>query len=139
MIMDQSEFIRRLEELAELKRQKVPKGPGLREAEYPDKIFRHGYEFDISVDDNPTQSYVIHKLKQHPRACEDCGDVCVDRRVERKLNTSPTPHWKSRCTACNLYLDPTTGKFELNGWGAKSVYQSLYTPKKPRKKSQGDK
>jgi hypothetical protein len=114
--MDPELFKKRLEEFAELKQAKVPRAAGRAEAtQEPEIIERGGKSFAIHLKDNPTLNWEIKKLKPHIAVCESCHDVATDRRIEHKLNETPYKHWRSRCTACEMYKHPVTGKFCLTG------------------------
>ena len=113
--MDPELFRKKLEEFAELKQVKTPKTAAIRESDGPETVFRGGAEFSVEADNNPTLNWEIKKLKPHIAVCEDCHDVTTDRRIEHKLNDTPYKHWRSRCTACEMYKDPATGKFCMTG------------------------
>ena len=113
--MDPELFKKRLEEFAELKQSKVPRSAGRAEATDPEIIERGGQTFSIHLKNNPTLNWEIAKLKPHIAVCEDCHDVTTNRRIEHKLNETPNKHWRSRCSACNLYKHPVTGKFSMTG------------------------
>ncbi len=112
--MENELFIKRLQELAEVKRLKPPRHPNLREADSPEPVFRNGYEFVVTKDDNPTLSYEIVKLKPIVKDCEDCGKCSVENRsVQKKLYSFPYAHWRESCGHCKLTKDPETGEFSI--------------------------
>lgn len=58
------------------------------------------------------------------RACEDCNDIVRDRRINYHKAHTPSTHWKSKCTACGLYKNPVTDKFELTSLQLISLLKS---------------
>lgn len=55
----------------------------------------------------------VKQIIQQPQPCQDCDRICKGqpRREHRLIN--PT-EWRTRCTECHQYLNPYTGKFDLN-------------------------
>jgi len=139
--MDPELFKKQLEQFAELKQMKVPRVASRAESTEPEIIERAGQSFAIDLKDNPTIAWEIKKLKPHVAVCEDCHDVVTNRRIEHKLNETPYKHWRSRCSACDMYNDPATGKFCMSGHefraylctaeASKSLSRSLF--RKPTK------
>lgn len=63
---------------------------------------------------NSTWPVRVKELLAKPRVCEDCGLVCVDRRVEYRRFHHPIPYWRRMCSICKLACDPETGQFTVN-------------------------
>jgi hypothetical protein len=111
--MEQNKFFEKLSEFAELRKVKVAKSAGLREADTACDIFRNGETFIIDKDNNSTWAWEIKKLKPIIKPCEDCGQECKDRKVNKVLYTFPQRHWRRHCTGCNRVQHPDTGEFTL--------------------------
>jgi len=111
--MEHNTFIKRLEEVAEIKRVKLPKSAAYREADTACDIFRNGQMMIIDKDNNETCAYEIKRLKPIVKPCEDCGQECKDRRVNKSLYSFPIKHWRSHCSGCNRVKNPVTGVFDI--------------------------
>lgn len=121
--MEHEKFIKFLQEHAELEKVRVAANAGIREATEPEELFRQGHTFAITRKDNPTQSVKIKKLKHAHRACEDCGKICQDRRVWRRIVMNPQPsHWRETCSACNLSRHPETGEFVVSNANVFTIF-----------------
>ena len=111
--MNADEFKQQIEKYAELKQVKTPKSPAIRENDEPEVIYRGGEEFSVDVDNNPTLTWAVKKLKPHVAVCEDCCQVVENRRIEIQRYSNPIPHWRRHCTGCDKGMNPYTGKYEL--------------------------
>lgn len=123
--MDHEIFLKRLQELAEIKFVRVPKTGATREAREPDLIYRGGQEFEISVDHNPTLNLVVKKLKPCIKNCEDCGRKVRDRVVNKALYSFPVKHWRRHCSSCDSVWNPQTGCFDIDFRSAQPFFTSL--------------
>lgn len=114
--MEQEEFLRRLQEYAKIKQNYVPRTGAIREASEPCLIDRHGQTVEISLENNPTMSWVIDKIQIEPQECSDCGrELTNSRKITRQVYIKPKPHWRESCQNCSLTRDPETGCFTLKG------------------------
>ncbi len=129
--MDPNEFKRQLEQFAELKQVKVPRGPNLREADEPDTVFRNGEEFIITRENNPTLTYCIKKIKHQTRPCEDCGNAVTDRITHLRICQFPEPHWRETCQNCGMTRNPDTGEFDLKGQQASNYFTTAIKEQRP--------
>ena len=119
--MDNEEFLRRLNELAELKVIKVA-GPAQRKPDEHLIVWRNGQEYEIDDKANPTLYYRIKKIKDELRKCEDCGKKVKNRTISKKLYAFPVKHWRKLCNNCNMVQHPDTGKYCLLGAATQNVY-----------------
>ena len=112
-VMDPESFKQKLEQFAELKQMKVPRSAGIREADEPEVIERHGVSMTLESDNNPTIGWCIKNLKTVEEQCNDCGDSVKNRIVQHKLYFSPRKHWRENCKNCQMIRDPYTEEFTL--------------------------
>lgn len=122
--MEHDIFIQRLQELAEIKRVKVPKSGGLREADTACDIFRNGETFIIDKDNNSTWAYEIKKIRPIIQNCSDCGKECKDRKITKSVYIFPKRHWRTHCSGCNRVWNPETKQFDLLPTQAQSHFTS---------------
>ena len=94
--MDDKIFLQRLQELARIEYYVEPSAR------------------EKSRTKNSTWPVRVKELYSHPRVCEDCGLVCVDRRVEYRRFSQPIAYWRKICSICKLASDPETGRFTVN-------------------------
>lgn len=66
---------------------------------------------DLSMASNATLPIEITQIK--PKPCQHCERTVTDQVIKIKRHMTPTPHWRQRCSACRLYMNPFTNKFEL--------------------------
>ncbi len=128
--MDPKKFHDQLKQYGEVKYVSVPKSGNLREADEPDLIFRHGQEFEISKDDNPTLGLVLKKLHYEPKPCEDCGRLVENRVIQYKVLEFPEPHWRTSCKNCSKTQNPETGEFGLTSTQASNYFTQAIKDKK---------
>ena len=119
--MDNEEFLRRLNELAELQVIKVA-SPAKRKPEDEVIVWRNGQAIEIDDTDNPTLYYKIKKLKSDVRKCDDCSKKVKNRTVTKKLYAYPVKHWRKLCNNCNMFEHPDSGKYCLVGASTQNVY-----------------
>jgi hypothetical protein len=58
--------------------------------------------------------------------CDDCGrEIETSRTVQCRLTKSQAvkSHFKVKCSICNLYRNPDTGKFDLDYQEINSLYR----------------
>jgi hypothetical protein len=128
--MEHNTFIQRLSEFAELRKVKIPRSAGQREADTACDIFRNGETFIIDKDNNSTWAWEIKKLKPIIKPCEDCGKECKDRKVARTLYTFPERHWRQHCSSCNRVQDPETKQFDIFPIKAQNHFVALLKKKR---------
>lgn len=106
--MEDKQFEEKLLELAELKPKKPAKSPNFRVDENSGGEVRWRNQIiDVNEDQNPTLNYQLTKVKSQERPCSlGCGDIVKDQVTEHRWNLLPQPHWRTKCTNCNLYLSP---------------------------------
>ena len=113
--MEHEKFIEFLKQHAELDTVRVAANAGVREATAPEEIFRQGQVFAITRKNNPTFNIKIKKLKHEAKSCEDCGKMCLDRKIWRRIVGNPVhPHWRETCSSCNLTKHPETGTYSVS-------------------------
>jgi hypothetical protein len=132
--MDNEEFLKKLSELTEWHRPEFgpngSKSVSKRTKDVPEIIEECVDELEENKESEPqgpneSVPPVIIRLKPQKRNCDDCECVVTDRRVERKLHHTNKPHWREYCTACKLYKDPRTGRFELTAKQSQMIYQTV--------------
>ncbi|CAB5225733.1 hypothetical protein UFOVP758_10 [uncultured Caudovirales phage] len=112
--MKQEEFIERLSQIAELTAFRPPTTASQpRSKEDLLVIERQGEQLEIDPKHNPTWAVIVKKFKPVVRACEDCGNMVKDRRVQTTLYSYPKPHWRSNCVQCRKTQDPETKQFDI--------------------------
>lgn len=114
--MEHEEFLYKLRQLATIKPNGVPKSGNVRQAKEPCEIDRHGKIINITLDNNPTITWVVDKIKQTQTECEDCGKCLTKpRRVTKQIYQVPELHWRHHCQNCNCTRDPETKEYKLTG------------------------
>lgn len=127
--MDHNEFQQRLAEFAEIKKVKPPKNPGIRESQEPEDMFRHGHQFQLTKDLNPTWALEIKKMKPIKRQCQHCDLIVTNQIINKRLLTFPEPHWRETCNACRRVRDPNTGEFSIKDIQAPAFFMSYFNAK----------
>lgn len=127
--MDPKVFLNKLNEYAELKPVRPARSGGVREADEPEEITRHGQSFLIDKDTNPSWAVQIKKLKALPRPCDYCDQMVINQKFNKRILHFPEMHWRESCSSCGLTKNPTTGKFDLTENRANSFYCSYFTNK----------
>jgi hypothetical protein len=129
--MDKQIYELKLAEVAEMKIPKIAvnksktrgRGRPTKEEQYQEE---HEQVFlDMFNEVNPTMIKELVKIKKQAVDCPDCGQHCPEgRRQEIKFYNLPlhAPHRRPRCLECNLYRDPTTGKYDLKQGPATQVF-----------------
>lgn len=128
--MDPQYFKQQLEQWAEIKQMRPPKGPSTRENDEPEVIERQGQTVTIDIDNNPTVNWCIKKMKPQVAVCEDCHLVTTNRVVQIQRYTIPQGHWRKHCNSCNLGQNPYNGRYELANKVA-HAYNAAYLDGKP--------
>ena len=135
--MDDKEFRKRLNEVAEWRFEKVSdtqikKSRQL--AKGKNKPIVEGEEPEMAVQlidgVNPTTVPILVKLKPCSTNCEDCGKHCPNgRQLTAKLYPSRALglHWRKRCVTCQRYLNKDTGKYTVPDNNASNHYSTLKT------------
>lgn len=133
MSLTKEQYLERLSQVAEWKIQDVTteKGQAPRKRGRPsaEDLYQeqHQREFLDIHKGNPTLPVVITKVKVAGSDCSDCGKWCEQgQRQELKKYLSPKPHWRKRCVNCNLFLNPETGKYDIEPTRATSVYGAYH-------------
>jgi hypothetical protein len=121
--MEEKEFIKRLESIAEIRRVKPPTHSGIRASEVPNEIFRNGQTFVIDKNNNNTLNWQVKLIKQCPKACEDCGKQVINRRIWRRVFNTPDRHWRTTCSGCNLTQHPVTGEYAVANSSVTAVFR----------------
>ncbi len=121
--MEHDKFIKFLKQHAELDTVRVAATGAIRESKEPNEVFRNGHTFSITRKNNPTQGVKIKKLKHEYKSCEDCGKICQDRRVWKRIVLNPVePHWRETCSSCNLTRHPETKDFSVSNANVFSIF-----------------
>ncbi|CAB4178724.1 hypothetical protein UFOVP1634_31 [uncultured Caudovirales phage] len=132
--MDDTEFRRKLSEVAEWKLPDTPRETSLnakkkrgkksKEEEYQDEHEEIFLELFEGV--NPTYAPLLTKVKYIPTVCE-CGRTCDSGcPKEAKLQqTEKSQHWRIKCRTCGMTQNPYTGEFNLNAQGASGVWNGF--------------
>lgn len=83
---------------------------------------------------NPTLGLEITRLKIKNTACQDCGLDCPQGRTLdiRIYQNSNGTHYRQRCLACGMVLDPYTGEFNLDVLKGSQKWQSWIREVKTR-------
>lgn len=123
--MEHEKFIKFLQEHAELEQVRAPITSQHREPNEPETVWRLGQEVSITKNSNPTQSVKIKRLKPQAKMCEDCGKICEDRVIYRKLYTDPVKHWRETCNGCQLTRNPTTKQFSISNSIVNHYFQQI--------------
>ena len=119
--MKQDEFLARLSELVEWEIPKVgPSGnakPAKRGRKSQEEIEWEENEeeaLDLPLQSGPNTTIppLVTKIKNQCKLCEDCGEICENRIVTKRLLDYPERHWRERCS-CGIHKDPNTGTFTL--------------------------
>lgn len=76
---------------------------------------------------NPTWPVRVREIISTPQVCEDCGLVCVERRVEIKKCFHPIVHWRRTCNTCKLSMDPETKKFTVDTKTSYNFFKLYYS------------
>lgn len=126
--MDPKQFYDKLKQYGELKQVKVPKTAARREADEPDTIYRHGQEFTIDEQNNPTRSLIYKCLHPKIEACEDCDQIVTDRVIHSKVYQYPIPHWRQQCQHCQLFQNPKTGVYDLTSQETSNAFHQHLGP-----------
>ena len=123
--MEQEEFIKFLQQHAELTVKRVAGVPSRQPTE-PETVYRNGYEFVVDKTNNPTQQLEIKRLKHRPRVCEDCRLVVENRVVSKKVYQYPERHWRESCQPCGRTRNPLTGEFDVETEKSQPVFITFF-------------
>lgn len=74
---------------------------------------------------NETVGIRLIKLKPKIECCPDCGQLAEDRVVQTKMCYTNKPHWRTKCTACKMYKNPITNKFDIPANGAQAEFAKI--------------
>lgn len=113
--MEKNEFRKLVEQVAEIKDCKPSKSPNHRPAiEYITEVDEDGEEYQVPVEikDNPTLGFKLIKVKDQHKSCElGCGKIVTNQVIEKRLVSTPTKHWRTRCRNCDMYVNPNADGF----------------------------
>ena len=132
--MDKKLFRQQLEQLAEIKDRKPPRGPNHRPViEYITEVDEDGEEYQVPVEvkENPTLGFDLIKVKDHVAICElGCGDIVTNQRIERRYCETPQPHWRTKCANCGCFVSPDGVGFIEGGHAIQSAYMRHFNGQK---------
>lgn len=112
--MDHIKFIEHLQSLAEIRKVRAARDPNIRPADLPHEIFRNGKSMVIDKKDNSTLNWSVKEIKHQARQCGDCGKQVIDRRIWRRIFFTPSRHWRTTCSGCNLTQHPESGLYAVS-------------------------
>lgn len=121
--MEEKQFIKRLESLADIRRVKAARTAGVRPAEESNEIFRNGKVIVIDKDNNSTLNWSIKEIKHQAQQCGDCGKQVINRRIWRRIFFTPMRHWRTTCSGCNLTQHPETGLYAVSNNNVVQVFR----------------
>lgn len=124
--MDHDEFLKKLNEFAELKAIKPARNAGAREAFEDAIIQRHGKSLVLDYKNNQTWAYEVKKLKNQVRACDYCSNPVKNQIITKRYLNYPEPHWRESCNSCQMTKNPETGKFDIKKIQEQTVFASYF-------------
>lgn len=78
----------------------------------------------------PKKNYTIPiellRVKVQPRACEDCGETVIDRRLNIRVVAFPERHWRRSCTHCRKTYNPETKQYDLSNVAVQNFFVSWF-------------
>lgn len=129
--MDKQKLKEFIEEVAIIKELK-PTTTGFRLDENSGGEVRQGDEWiEVGKDGNPTLGYKFVKLKDNYKECMlGCGKIVNNQVVEKRLNTHPQLHWRTRCASCECFVGPEGKGFIKGGHEVQAVFMRYFKYKK---------
>ena len=121
--MEEKQFIKQLESLADIRQVRAARNPDVRPAEEHNEIFRNGKVMVIDKDNNSTLNWTVKEIKHQARPCGDCGKQVINRRIWRRIFWTPVRHWRTTCSGCNLTQHPETGLYAVSNNGVTNVFR----------------
>ena len=113
--MNNDEFIRRLNDLAELKVNQLPKRRPRRHLDDDIiEIQRPDITVTLTATENPTLGVELKRIKKQFLPCDSCDKMVQGRVVERKLYDFPKLHWRDNCKSCLKSYNPETDCFDID-------------------------
>lgn len=67
----------------------------------------------------------VYKINHSPKPCEDCGMIVTDRTVTSRKHSIPHHHWRKSCSACKMYFNPKSGKWDISSTQLAQYYRHL--------------
>ena len=137
--MDPKIFKEQLEQLAEIRDRKPVRNSGQRPAiEYITEIDEFGEEYSVPVEikHNDTLGFELVKLRDQHKICElGCGDVVTNQVIQKRLCSSPKPHWRTRCDNCSGWQNPTSTGIIKGAHAIQNAYVEFFNLNKKSSKS----
>ena len=121
--MEEKQFIKQLESLADIRQVRAARTAGVRPAEESNEIFRNGKVIVIDKDNNSTLNWSIKEIKHQAQQCGDCGKQVINRRIWRRIFFTPMRHWRTTCSGCNLTQHPETGLYAVSNNNVVQVFR----------------
>lgn len=130
--MDRAKIKQFVESVAEIKELKPTTSPDIRLDDTHQNDVRVGDDWvHINKDQNPTLGFKFVKYKDNYRACElGCGEIVNNQVIEKRLNTHPELHWRTRCNNCGCFVGPDGVELIKGGHQVQSAFIRYFRSKK---------